>query len=273
MARARNIKPSFFTNDILGECDPLARLLFAGLWTIADREGRLEDRPKKIKAELLPYDNCDGDALLQQLADRQFIVRYESGGLRYMQIANFTKHQSPHLKEGASTIPAPDKSGANTILTSEPSNTLINNESRQAPDKHQTSLIQNVPLPPSLNPLPDSPIPHPSSTTISENRIDDVPKPYHAVDFHPRFNEVREYITKRLPALNRQNATEVNRWLMEGADPEADIFPSVDNAIDFKRGDIGSFSYFTKTINTMIHLKKERLEQHERMRNKYAESN
>ena len=37
MARARNIKPGFFTNDVLADCDPLARLLFAGLWTVADR--------------------------------------------------------------------------------------------------------------------------------------------------------------------------------------------------------------------------------------------
>ena len=50
MARARNIKPGFFANENLAECDPLARLLFAGLWCLADREGRLEDRPKRIAA-------------------------------------------------------------------------------------------------------------------------------------------------------------------------------------------------------------------------------
>jgi hypothetical protein len=61
MARARNIKPGFFANDVLAEIDPLGRLLFAGLWTIADREGRLEDRIKKIKAQILPYDDCDCD--------------------------------------------------------------------------------------------------------------------------------------------------------------------------------------------------------------------
>jgi hypothetical protein len=49
MARSRNIKPGFFTNDELAECHPLGRLLFAGLWTIADKEGRLDDRPKKLK--------------------------------------------------------------------------------------------------------------------------------------------------------------------------------------------------------------------------------
>lgn len=50
MARARNIKPAFFMNDELAEIDPLGRLLFIGLWTIADREGRLEDRPARHKS-------------------------------------------------------------------------------------------------------------------------------------------------------------------------------------------------------------------------------
>ncbi|MDE1999749.1 MAG: hypothetical protein KGI52_12565 [Burkholderiales bacterium] len=107
MARSRNIKPGFFTNDDLGEMDPLARLLFAGMWTIADRAGRLEDRPKKIKAEVLPYDNCDADAYLSQLADRGFILRYEFEGKRYIQILAWEKHQNPHCKEAPSTIPAP----------------------------------------------------------------------------------------------------------------------------------------------------------------------
>lgn len=104
MPRARNIKHGFFTNDEIAALEPLARLLFIGLWTIADREGRLLDRPKKIKAELLPYDKCDADNLLDSLNNARFIRRYRPG---YIQIVNFTKHQSPHFKESPSLIPAP----------------------------------------------------------------------------------------------------------------------------------------------------------------------
>ena len=46
MARARNIKPGFFRNADLVEMPIEARLLFIGLWTLADRSGRLEDRPR-----------------------------------------------------------------------------------------------------------------------------------------------------------------------------------------------------------------------------------
>lgn len=105
MPRKRDIKPGFFKNEELGELEPLARLLFAGLWCWADKEGRFEDRPKKLKADILPYDECDGEHLLQQLADHGFIVRYEVDGLRCGQIINWDKHQKPHPKETDSEIP------------------------------------------------------------------------------------------------------------------------------------------------------------------------
>lgn len=114
MPRARNIKPGTFKNDILADCEPLARLLFIALWCLADREGRLEYRPKKIKAEALPYDDCDVVSLLIQLDNSGFIVCYEANNIKYIQIVNFTKHQRPHNKEVASTIPAPTKDSAST---------------------------------------------------------------------------------------------------------------------------------------------------------------
>lgn len=116
MARARLIKPGFFANEVLAECTPMARLLFAGLWTIADRAGRLEDRPKRIKGELFPYETIDPDALLNELALRGFIVRYAADETAYIQVVSFEKHQSPHVREPASSIPAPDEHVPSTVL-------------------------------------------------------------------------------------------------------------------------------------------------------------
>lgn len=81
------------------------RLLFVGLWTLADREGRLEDRPKRIKMELFAYDSFDVESMLNVLQTNGFITRYEIAGTKYIQIANFVKHQDPHYKEKASEIP------------------------------------------------------------------------------------------------------------------------------------------------------------------------
>jgi hypothetical protein len=108
MPRARNIKPAFFKNEQLVELDFDRRLLFIGLWCLADREGRLEDRPKRIKMEIFPADDVNIDAALNDLAKAGFIVRYEVGDGAFIEVLNFTKHQRPHHKEQASTIPAPD---------------------------------------------------------------------------------------------------------------------------------------------------------------------
>ena len=109
MARSRNIKPGLFKNEVLGVADPLCTLAFQGLWLLADREGRLEDRPLRIKAETFPYrDGIDIDVILDWLHAESFIVRYTAAEKRYIQVLNFGKHQNPHKNETASEIPAPD---------------------------------------------------------------------------------------------------------------------------------------------------------------------
>jgi hypothetical protein len=118
MARSRNLKPGFFTNEELSQLPDGARLLFAGLWTIADREGRMKDSPTWIKANLFPYKNVPVDRWLELLASSDFIVRYQNGGRKFIQIVNFLKHQNPHMKEPESLIPAPD-----TALGSAPTET------------------------------------------------------------------------------------------------------------------------------------------------------
>lgn len=106
MARARNIKPSIFKNELLGTADPLLTLLFESLWCLADKAGRLEDRPLRIKAETFPYrENLDVNVYLTELASLGFICRYISSNIAYIQIVNFVKHQNPHKTEKESDIP------------------------------------------------------------------------------------------------------------------------------------------------------------------------
>jgi hypothetical protein len=110
--RARNIKPGFFKNADLVELPMEARLLFAGLWCLADREGRLLDRPKHIKIEIFPGDDCNVSDLLASLAGAGFIDRYEVDGLRVIQVRQFTRHQRPHQREAPSELPAKPDQGA-----------------------------------------------------------------------------------------------------------------------------------------------------------------
>lgn len=177
MARSRNIKPGFFTNDELAECAPYARLLFAGLWTIADREGRLDDRPKKVKALVLPFDDVDCNELLQQLHDKKFITRYQVKGDGFIQITNWKKHQNPHCKEAPSEIPeqcSNDESSEDeqeehserTVQEEESKKQVV--EINEALDKNSAGMVQasdeNTTNPAdSLNLIPSSLIPHTDS--------------------------------------------------------------------------------------------------------------
>lgn len=118
MARARNIKPSFFTNEQLADNDPIGRLLFIGLWTLADYNGNLEWKERTIKIQILPWDNCDIRALAINL-DKSGLIRFYSNQNKvYINITNFTKHQNPHIneKKNGSLLP------------------MFSNESRQAID-------------------------------------------------------------------------------------------------------------------------------------------
>ena len=112
--RARNIKPGFFLNEELAEVPFEARLLFIGLWSYADREGRFEWRPKRIKAEIFPYDNIEITDFLRYLTDKNFVSQYQVDGCLYGVIENFKKHQRPHPTERPSTIPPPDN-GESTL--------------------------------------------------------------------------------------------------------------------------------------------------------------
>lgn len=161
MARARNIKPGFFKNADLVETTFETRLLFIGLWTLADREGRLQDRPKQIKMELFPADNVDVDACLNDLAQFDFIRRYVADGKRVIQIVNFSKHQIPHGKEADSQLP--DEHGVYTIHERNKSGLVtgrINACTSQAQCKHSASTVQEQCEHP-LN--PESPILNPES--------------------------------------------------------------------------------------------------------------
>ncbi len=197
MSRARNLKPGFFKNEELAECSPWCRLCFAGLWTLADREGRLEDRPKRIKAELFPFDAFDVNPLLDELAERGFILRYEADGDRFIQVLQFRKHQAPHYSEKPSVIKPPHFPNSSGIADassaahsrSPPGNSQTHadgnypassaSDSATAPGK-DTSLrgVRNLLTPSSLN--PSSPTPS-SSTPLSPN-----PEPKGAPGSHAR---------------------------------------------------------------------------------------
>lgn len=144
MARARNLKPGFFVNEYLGTCDPLEALFFEGLWTLADRFGRLENRPLRMKAQIFPYRNLSAQEItgfVQNLSDHGFLTLYAVDGQNYIEICNFAKHQNPHKNEKGGEIPPPPQPPENKGSRSESSNY------ESAQEKHESdpdeSCIRN----------------------------------------------------------------------------------------------------------------------------------
>lgn len=111
MARARNIKPGIRTNDELAELNPLTRLTFIYLWMSADFNGNMLYKPKRLKAENLPYDDVDIEAIISELERSGFVKIYDENGSRYLSIKNFKKHQNPHKNEvmRGTDIPTPEE--------------------------------------------------------------------------------------------------------------------------------------------------------------------
>ena len=105
MARIRTIKPGFFLNEDLAALPAITRLFFIGLWSQVDREGRCEDRPKRLKASLFPYEDVDIEEMILELVANKHLVRYSVGGVKILSVNNFLKHQRPHHKEDASILP------------------------------------------------------------------------------------------------------------------------------------------------------------------------
>lgn len=142
VARSRNIKPSLFKNEVLGEADPLLTILFEGLWCLADRDGKLEDRPKRIKVEIFPYRELpDFNGYLTELERLCFIDRYRVGNVAVIRVLNFAKHQSPHKTEKASELP------------DRPEDTELREITGKAPLNNGGLTEEAALIPDSLNPI------------------------------------------------------------------------------------------------------------------------
>ena len=114
MARIRTIKPEFFRHEALFEAEQASglplRVAYAGLFTVADREGRFKWSPRALKLDCLSYDEVDFAAVLDALAAAGFIVKYEIDGESYGAIPSWKRHQFINNRENPSALPAPNES-------------------------------------------------------------------------------------------------------------------------------------------------------------------
>ena len=94
--RIRTVKPEFFQDEKVGHLSVHARLLFLGLITLADDEGRLRDHLNAIHGHVFPYDNLSSGRIkkaVAEVADAGLILRYKAGVGEYIVIRHWGRHQ------------------------------------------------------------------------------------------------------------------------------------------------------------------------------------
>jgi hypothetical protein len=93
MARIRNIKPDFWTDEKLVELEPWERLLFIGIWNFVDDEGFMPYSPKRIKMQVFPGDSLEVSRGVQSLISIGAITLYDSEAGKILKVTNWSKHQ------------------------------------------------------------------------------------------------------------------------------------------------------------------------------------
>ncbi len=168
--RIRTIKPEFFKSEEIADLPPLERLLFIGLWCAADANGVLENRPRRIKAEVLPYDEINIAEALNSLCAGGFLTCYgeatgpnpRSGGeapgkhlgntwsetAQYLMVSKFRKHQRISGKEaqngGRYPLPDSDLDDSGKDKGDAPPKGKHSGSTREAPLKHPGAQEQGT---------------------------------------------------------------------------------------------------------------------------------
>src|SRR5690606_17893428 len=107
MPRIRSVKPEFWSDEKLAPLDPLTRLVFLGLISMADDAGRLLDNVKQIDAFIFPETDHSSREALEELRRLGRILRYQlPNGQRVIQITHWQRHQRVE-KPGKNVLPPP----------------------------------------------------------------------------------------------------------------------------------------------------------------------
>ena len=110
MPTRRMIDPSFWTSETVGALTRDQRLLFIGLWSNADDQGRIRGHVALVRSCIFPYDDISLDEIradLAALSEGAFILCYQVEGREVIQIKNWWTYQRPQWAY-PSDLPAPE---------------------------------------------------------------------------------------------------------------------------------------------------------------------
>ena len=111
MARKRMIDPNIWQSEDFGRLSTLAKIVFIGLFSLADDEGRGRCKPVYLKSTLFPYDenirSTDIEKILSEISSIMSIVLYTHNGSSYYSLLSWHTFQKID-KPSPSKIPEYD---------------------------------------------------------------------------------------------------------------------------------------------------------------------
>lgn len=135
MARKRMIDPGIWRDRAFGRMSSIARLLWIGLISNADDDGRVSLDPSDLKADIFRYDDLSHKEIAEALDEIERaglgLMRYVAKGQAYGWLRNWASHQSIQ-KPYPSRLPAPpdpdtssEQSDNTTVPLSDSSDTSL----------------------------------------------------------------------------------------------------------------------------------------------------
>ena len=193
MARIRTIKPEFFTSDDIVSMSSYARLLFIALWCEADKEGRMEWKPRTFKLRYLPGDDVDIDLMCDEIVKQGIVVLY-GNGLAY--IPSFSAHQHINPRESASKLPDPQEIDACRRVSTRDNLNLhaqVGREGKGREGKELTPIVASIAADQQLS-LAKPDCPHQEIIALYHEVLPQCPQirdwtPARAVQLRARWNE------------------------------------------------------------------------------------
>ena len=112
MARKRMIDPNIWQSEDFGKLSLLAKIVFIGLFSNADDEGRGRANPVYLKSTLFPYEesmrSADIEKTLSEISSNMSVVFYSYDGSDYYSLYNWDNWQKID-KPTESKLPAFDE--------------------------------------------------------------------------------------------------------------------------------------------------------------------
>lgn len=125
MARKRMIDPNIWQSEDFSKLSTLSKLVFIGLFSLADDEGRGRCNPVYLKSSLFPYEegirSADVDKTLSEISSNMSVVFYSCDGSNYYSLYNWDTWQKID-RPSESKIPAYDKNAMQRLFVEDSSN-------------------------------------------------------------------------------------------------------------------------------------------------------